>query len=193
MRQIILLFIVIGFFSSCKKNDTNKSFTLPPKTQTGKHTFGFLLNSNVWTNYRQRCTFYGCSDNLVGFYYSDGDVSVSADRVLFKSGLRNSDESISFSFPTHFTGSKTYSTLNGDSIEVGYRYSDTTHLTKYYVLSATNPVFNITITKIDALNKILSGEFSGKLFRRINLSFPPVVSQTDSINVTEGRFDIKLK
>ena len=185
---ILLCFPIL----SCKKEYKETVFTLPQKTQSGLHTFGFLLNAEVWVNYGQVCTFYGCTDNLKGRYYpSDGDISISADKVLYERGVRDIHEGFGFSLSTNFRGIGTYSTATNDTLEVAYSYSNVGQPEIYYRLSRLNPEFVVRITKIDQLNKILSGEFSGKLFKRD--LFANTISTTDSIMINEGRFDIKIK
>jgi hypothetical protein len=166
MRTYFTLLLLTFFISSCTKDDTGVALSLPAKTQSGQHTFGFLLNSSVWTNYGQVCFLVsGCRDNLTGYYYpNDGDIHIAADKVLYKNGSWNTIENMDLSLKTNFGGLRTYSTLTNDTIGVVYRFSENGQTEKTYRLPTVNPVFNITLTKIDASNKILSGEFSGKLF-----------------------------
>ena len=190
MPLIVMLFVI----SSCKKDDTNITFSLPAKTQSGQNTFGFLLNKSIWTNYGQVCFPFagGCRENLRGTYYpSDGDIHISADRVLYKNNSWDTKESLDLYLTTNFQGAATYSTLTNDKIGIAYFFSEKGQPDKTYLLPLTNPAFNIVITKIDTLAKIMSGEFSGKLFRRISdMTF--ATSGTDSLIFTDGRFDIKL-
>jgi hypothetical protein len=180
---------------SCKKDDTMVTHLLPAKTQSGQNTFGFLLNSSVWTNYGQVCFPFagGCQENLTGTYYaSDGDIHISADKVLYKNNSWNTKEKIDLNLTTNFQGTRTYSTLTNDIIGIGYWLSERGQSDKTYLLSHINPTFNIIITKIDTVTKIMCGEFSGKLFKRISdTSF--ATSTIDSIILNSGRFDIKLK
>lgn len=193
-RQVLFLALTL-LLSSCIKDDSGLSLVLPAKTQSGQHTFGFLLNTGVWTNYGKVCFPFagGCRENLNGRYYpSDGDISITADKVLYKNNVWNTQENFGLSLSTNFRGARTYSTLTNDTIGVAYSFSEIQQPDKTYFLSASNPVFTIVITKIDLVSKTMSGEFSGKLFRRISEeSF--VTSTTDSIVISDGRFDIKFK
>jgi len=45
---VIILLVLSSIFATCKKNPTDSN-GLPPATQEGKNTFGFLLNGQVWT------------------------------------------------------------------------------------------------------------------------------------------------
>ena len=196
MRKYGCLFLSLTvLIISCKKDDTGVTLSLPAKTQSGQQTFGFRLNSAVWTNFGKVCFPFagGCRENLNGRYYpSDGDISITADKVLYKNNVWNTQENIELNLSTNFRRARTYSTLTNDTIGVAYSFSEIRQPDKTYFLSASNPVFTIVITKIDPLSKTMSGEFSGKLFRRISEeSF--ATSTTDSIVISDGRFDIRLK
>lgn len=187
----ILISIVLV---SCKKDDTSVIFVLPSKTQTGQNTFGFLLNSQVWTNYGQVCFPFagGCRENLTGVYYTnDGNIQIRADKVLYKSGQWDTNENLDLTLTTNFRGTETYSTLTNDTIGIGYWFSAQGQPKRTYLLSRTHPSFNIIITKFDTTNKILSGEFSGKLFRRLS-DTSIATSTTDSLLISNGRFDLRL-
>ena len=190
---LIFLLITINFYS-CKKDDSGIIFLLPPKTQTGQNTLGFMLGISVWTNYGIVCFPFagGCSDNIKAYYYNDGDITVQADRVLYKNGSRNTTETIDLYLTTNFRGLVNYSTSTNDTIGVFYSLSEINKPEKNYVLSVTNPNFAIRLTKIDTTNKILSGEFFGTLFNKA-LDTTNAISMTDSITIKDGRFDIKMK
>ena len=179
---------------SCRKDDTGVVLTLPARTQTGQHSFGFLLNSEVWTNYGKVCFLTtGCRENLDGIYYTnDGDVHLRADKVLYKNNSFSSEENIDLYLSTGFRGTGSYSITNGDTIMAAYRHTVQGQPDVTYLLSSQNPSFTITLDRIDPANKILSGTFSGKLFKQVNSS-STATSTTDSLVITDGRFDIKVK
>jgi len=193
VNRYLILFLISLLIISCKKDDTGVQFSMPDKTQTGRNTFGCLLNNAVWINYGQVCFLFagGCRENLRGrFYENDGDILVDADRVLYKDNSWNTSENIGINLSTGFRGTREYNTLNHDSIIVGYTFSEKLKSPQSYLLSQTHPDFSVNITRIDTVQNILSGGFSGVLFRRISdTSF--AVSQTDSIIIKDGRFDIK--
>lgn len=186
--------IIIFCFCSCIKDDTKVTFTLPAETQSGKNTFGCLLNSTVCMNYGRECFLFAapCRDNLIGYYYRrDGFVSISADMVLYKHGGLVSATNFDINFNTRFKGVGTYSFSTNDTIDVAYIYNKSTGIDSMYTVSQIKPQFSVTITKLDTVNNILSGEFSGKLFKRIDYT-NLTTSLTDSVNVNSGRFDIKM-
>jgi hypothetical protein len=85
MKKLLAIGIIIISLTSCRKDATEAAFALPQTTQTGQNTFGFLLNTSVWTNYGQVCFPFagGCRDNLSGiFYKNDGDILINTDRVI---------------------------------------------------------------------------------------------------------------
>ncbi len=196
MKTYLTLFaLIIISLISCIKDDTGIVLSLPSKTQSGQNTFGFLLNSFVWTNYGKVCFPFagGCGENLSGMYYTnDGDIHIRADKVFYKNGSWNTIENFDLTLSTNFRGTETYNTLSNDTIGIGYWLSERGQAKKTYLLSQINPTFTITMTKIDTTLKILSGEFAGKLFSRLSdTSF--ATSPTDSIIISEGRFDIKFE
>ena len=191
------IYVLLFLFSliSCKKIDSGVGLTLPIKTQTGQNTFGFLLDSNVWINRGTICSLFpggSCSGNLKGEYYSTyGEIHIAADQIFYKNDSLNTIENFDI-FLTNFNAPRIYNTLLNDSIIVLYKYSKPGKTSIRYFLSKTNPSFSITITKLDSLNKVVSGEFSGKLFKILNdTSF--ITSTTDSILLKDGRFDIKME
>jgi hypothetical protein len=195
MKKLLAIGIIIISLTSCRKDATEAAFALPQTTQTGQNTFGFLLNTSVWTNYGQVCFPFagGCRDNLSGiFYKNDGDILINTDRVIYKNGNLVSSESIEIYLRTKFSGVRTYSTLTNDTISIAYFYNKRSSPDSMYVLPKTNPGFRVKITKLDTVSNIMSGEFSGTVFKRIDYT-NFATSLTDSININDGRFDIKLK
>ena len=194
IKYVCLFFSLTLLINSCKKDDTGVTFSLPAKTQSGQNTFGFRLNSTIWTNFGKVCFPFagGCRENLFGIYYSnDGDIQITADKVIYKNNARDTEESIDLNLSTNSRGARTYSTLTNDSIGVTYSLSEAGQPDKTYLLSESNPIFTLVITRIDPVAKIMSGEFSGKLFRRIS-DASVATSTTDSIVVNDGRFDVKF-
>jgi hypothetical protein len=168
-------------------------FTLPAKTQTGQNTFGVNLNSSVWTLYGQYCIFpSGCGDNPSGIYYSTnkGSLLLTVDRVLKDKSKVATSETFNFSFDSNFNSSGIY------DVKLTENYSNITlrdNLTeKTYSCIPDRPTIVLNVTKLDTTNKIFSGEFSGTLFS-IGKGSLSELNLSDSIVLTDGRFDIKLK
>lgn len=193
MKQFTSILLLALFCTACFKDnaDEYQQLELPAKTQSGLHTFGFLLNDKVWVNFGQRCTIVPsqCRENLSGiFYESDGDIQIRADRVLRDNNQFVSNASIDINLKTDFRGEGTYGTVLNDRITASYLIS----VDSSYILPENNPNFIVNITRLDLDAKILSGEFSGTLFFRDDLSNQST-SATDSIRIENGRFDILLK
>jgi hypothetical protein len=189
MRKLaLLLTLLAATYVSCRKDDSDVVLTLPAATQTGAQTFGFLVNGVVWINYGQLCQPNGgsCRDNLEGMYFpSDGGITLRADQVIYKDGVSQT-QYVELELLTGFGGEKTYSTVVGDHITAlllpvndlaGYATAD------------VNPNFTVTITRLDTNAGIISGVFSGSLFRRLTTGTSPI----DSVSITEGRFDVRYK
>jgi len=188
LRSVKSFFIVMLLsLTSCRKDDSLVVFQLPPATQLGRNTFGFLKDGNVWTNYGEVCFTFGCQPNLQGYYFkSDGSVLVRADRVLYRKGDRFS-ESIYLEWPTNYEGIRTYSTTAGDLISASYYPEDDE--SQSYIVADSLPNFTVRLIRLDTTNKIISGTFYGTLFKRTNNGL--ITSRTDSVRITEGRFDVR--
>jgi hypothetical protein len=193
MKQLTSILFLMLFCTACTKDnlDEYENLELPEITQSGQHTFGFLLNDDVWVNFGERCSVVPaqCRENLKGFFFeSDGDIQISADRVLRDNNQFVSSTSLIIYLKTDFRGLGSYSTALGDLLNVNYLVTEDS----IYILPENNPNFVVNITRLDLDAKILSGEFSGTLFHRDNLSNQST-SPTDSIRIEDGRFDIRLK
>lgn len=187
MSRVIVIAVFAVVALSCRKDDSDVVLTLPAETQAGANTFGFRLDGVVWTNFGQVCQPNGgtCRDNLVGTYFpGDGGIAIEADQVIYKDGVAQTQH-FQLDLSTGFGGEKTYKTTDGDYITVillpvndpvGYATADMA------------PDFTVTITRLDVNAGIISGTFSGKLFRVTSAG----TSTTDFVAVTEGRFDLKL-
>jgi hypothetical protein len=187
MRIFVFLSIVSLF--GCKKSQIENN-TLPPETQTGANTFGTVIRNQVWTTNGRYCyNQYGnCRENPLANYYNydtpnNGALRLSADRVIYKGLTKTSSESFEISFYRNFTGTGIYHLKNVDTL-FNVQYSDNMN-NKFYQLLNERETFELNVIKFDTVAKIISGKFSGKLFNESELN--------DSINITNGRFDIKLK
>ena len=198
--RLILIIIATFVLSSCRKNDLAIHFTLPPETESGQITLGFILDSQVWRNYGQVCFPFanGCHDNLTVSYLStnNGMIILNADRVLLDNGALVSSQSIGFSladsngvnstgvYPVRYYQNSSYSS------SVGFWFNDSTPR-KIYGNVQNRITFFITVTRLDTISHVFSGKFYGTLFNISKGSLFPDL--TDSIVISEGRFDTKLK
>ena len=174
----LLSFLFFSFLLlQCKKKDNPEPIDqLPPATQTGANTFGCLLNGQAWTpkgnngnsNYRLSYdpTYDGGTFDLRTYRYpNEGEEPQYL--ILYSNNLST-------------TG--TYSFKN--KIRSRVRFSD--HKTNCNIASydslSTYSSSNLTVTKLDLNQGIISGTFEFILAK----------PGCDTIKVTNGRFDKKL-
>jgi hypothetical protein len=199
MKQYLIFLAIVSSLASCKKkllypDDLTTKFTLPPVTQSGQNTFGFVIDSIVWVNYGQDVENPELPNLKATYLSGDSSVNLIVNRILMNNGAIASNQSFSFTlindiFETpgnYFIGSKTY----GNSNSVGFFNNDIMSQKIYGVISS-RPTFLISVSKFDTVNHIFSGQFSGTLFNVSNGSYYPNLN--DSIVITQGRFDTKLQ
>lgn len=176
MKAITIGFFVIIFFSfsNCKKKVDSDG--LPPATQEGKNTLGFLLNGKPWTPQGSRFT----SSNLT---------------IDFDAGFNNGIFNIvAYNFtksPLEQFGLGLRDSLNFLQIPVTLPLSRYSLFSLGYnngVCDYFNQISNVTssgsleISKLDRTNRIIAGTFNATLAR----------ANCDTIRITEGRFDMKF-
>ena len=194
MKKITLLvpfaFMVIVIVS-CRKEDTTNQLGLPEKTQTGNQTLGFLSNESIWTNSGQYCdqSSGACRQNIHAYYYPGNTiVLICADKnTTTKSNERKIE---AFTLVVDVTQKGTLTFQNGNLQDANMFIVEGKDKYAYYP-SLIEPDFRATVSKFDTLNKIISGEFSGKLYKQ-NVSGTAGISAPDSLIIKEGRFDIKI-
>ncbi|ULQ57125.1 DUF5025 domain-containing protein [Flavihumibacter rivuli] len=180
--RFTILFLMLPFLS-CRKEKA-PDLTLPPATETGQNTLGFLLDGKVWTNYGKRCTIAGCKDNKVTAYLykqpnGDFDFGVSADYTVTSD---TTDQSFYIS-TTNITTTGTYqidNNLGRGMAFIGSRYNQ---WYREYKNNLPNKC-TLTITRFDTINNVVAGTFAGILYNPNNLN--------DSIRIQDGRFDAQL-
>lgn len=174
----ILLFIVSLLSFSCKKEIS----ALPPATQTGANTFGCKVDGQLWGP-----SGFGIAGaaKLEANYYDGRTIIINA-RNLSSSPTESE-------FEIHLMNVVTPGTyfLNTTT----QKYPNHTGNYAYYVVRKYIPLNEwittsqytgqVEITKTDTVNRIVSGIFQ---FQAINLYNSP-----QPVNVTEGRFDIKIE
>lgn len=172
LSLIVIFLLIITSSSNCKKGSLFGD-KLPPATQEGKNTCGFLVNGKVWVpsgdngypnlscDYDE--TFMGGAFNINGYRYENGannsiSFVVASDNIqttgLYKLNLRG---------------------------RVG-RYINSVTLCSYE-WSDTIPSHNafLNITKLDKQKRIVSGTFE----------FAQMKQGCEEVRITQGRFDMK--
>lgn len=184
MKRLMLILTAIVTYSllasnQCKKNkpDGDDSHGLPPATQEGKNTLGFLLNGEPWTPSGSSGVTNLSIDLDEGF--KNGIMGIVAyrtksasDKTQFILGIHDSLKLKSAPFKLTIykksIGALSYSTED----ECSLNHYDTTIYEDG----------NITITKFDRGNRIVAGTFEGVLYKELC---------GDTIRITSGRFDMK--
>ena len=180
MKQTLILLIGIATLnligcSSCKKN-TVDSNGLPAATQTGANTFGFLLNGQPWTPQGNNGTANLSHD--VDFGYKNGIFNIAAYRIV--TNANRQDISIGVSDSLNFMNIPITLQLTQKSL-FGIYFSNN----NCDFFSTDSIVYDqgfLTITKLDRINRIISGNFNVTLFQK----------GCDTVKISDGRFDMKF-
>ncbi len=173
-KSILFFFFLLISCMGCKcKEAISPEDKLPPATQSGANTFGFLLNREVWLPNRA----FG-SKNISWYYdteFAGGDLNVSAYRYL--SDLDK--QSIAVGMVNLKTiGNYTISNESDAAIRF-FSLKDSCELSS--LDSLTYCAGELAITRLDTLNGVISGTFWATLYDP---------SCKDTIKITEGRFDL---
>lgn len=181
--KLTSLVLTIGLItltaSECKKPkpDSNSDNGLPPATQTGQGIFSCKVNGKPWISRK------GLGN--IG-------TTVLKDTLGIHGSLRNNDNSIEDIWINLLSIFKFDKNV--------YQLNDTLKAYAVYQVIGNNRCINnnpgygrggrkkgtdglMTFTKIDTINKIISGTFS----------FIVLTDYCDTLNVTDGRFDLKYK
>lgn len=169
----LLFLLILSSSTNCKKN--NPESGLPPATQEGKNTCGFLLNGKVWLprgdngyanlvcDYDE--TFIGGAFNITGYRYEPNK------RSFF--GVTGRDITNTGIYKLNISPDK-----KGDiSIDANSKYC-------IYEWYDTIPNHNayLNITKLDKVKRIVSGTFE----------FALIKPGCEEVRITQGRFDMKF-
>lgn len=166
-----------GLFGNSDKNNNDKNQneepTLPPATQSGKGTFGCKVNGEVWVPEAPPLTKEIHAD------YFEGVFTLQANRKLKEYGWQSS---IIIYIDSGFMGNKKYNLSSRFSKKYAI-YRDIDDNCEYYTDSFH--AGKLKVTHFDSSKRIVSGRFH----------FTAVIKRgecdSDTIRVTEGRFDIK--
>lgn len=182
IKSSLFLFIVLILCCfSCHKHKLLESNGLPPATQGGKNTMGFLLNGKPWLP----AGYDGGTANLTFDYepnFKNGGFDIAAYQRI---NGRNYDESFGFGISDSLNYMSIPITLPlGQKTLFGLRFSNGTNCEYFSTDSGTYDSGSLTITKLDATPNrvIISGKFNATLYK----------PGCDTIHITEGRFDMSL-
>ena len=186
MKTTILI-LATFFLIACSKNDDGPKFSLPPATQTGENTFGCLIDGQ-----------------LLIPRDGSGSFNVHDIGMIFWDGIGNFYEIDVHDFASEKTASINLHIMGLDSLGEGQYIVNESNCYDGIDSPNTNNIFCrvwdyedniyesycsfensgvIHITKFDLEKRIVSGTFHCKV---VSYDDP-----TDTIEITEGRFDIK--
>lgn len=184
--NLIVLTLITGLFllssMKCRKDQVPPKQPvvekLPPATQEGKNTCGFLVNGKVWL---PKGRVGNGEPNLKWWYdplYHNGTFNINGFRYDTTEGTRFSDFVVaidSFSSP----GIYRLNVIPGRVAEYGNLNRSCVY---YKVDTIRNHDSYVNITKFDQQNHIIAGTFEFTLAK----------PGCDTVRITEGRFDIKF-
>lgn len=166
MKKLTYIFLSVLLTSGSCENDPspNELAKLPPATQTGKNTFGCLVNGKAWVT--------RTSIDVTSFYQS-GALQISAG--INESGR---DQGISLILLNSVFQGVSYDLTSDPQNQSGFSWIKSPMICFYGAEDTLTG--DLTITKLDQANLIVAGVFE----------FTTVVAGCDTIRVTAGRFDL---
>ena len=190
LRNTILVLFITA--CGCTKDNGTQEDVLPPITQTGANTFGFVYDGVVFTPTDSNSRGFGIDSGptsglLVLGYYIDTEHYSNGIEVTRYTNIKNAKRVFIYLYKLSTIGVSKY-VLNDYSVREGYKkpYNNymwiyakspsTGELNMYYSYENSG---EIIITR-ESENGV-SGTFSGKL---------KSADGNEMVEVTEGRFDI---
>lgn len=174
----IALIILTGC-SSCKKNANpppDNAYDLPNATQTGANIFACRINGKNFITDNSKIKPGGYP------YYVGG--GFASDTLYFAGQSNNSAAlwSLYFNVPKNAKEGNTYNIdgTNANSILITDSVNCQGIIFNIYKFPSIKG--DLVINRLDKVNKIMSGTF--------NCTIPITVLNCDTLNITDGRFDI---
>lgn len=168
----LLFLLIVTTGSNCKKNIFGEE--LPPATQEGKNTCGFLVNGKVWVPTKNS------TDELSSYYdptYNGGTFQINATK--YNEG--NNSGFTSFVVAASNVTRTGYHRLNVNPDAIG-KFANSIN---YCFMSWDDTIPNhnafLNITKFDLQNRIISGAFEFALAK----------PGCETVRIAQGRFDMK--
>ena len=179
----LLYACLLTLFAGCSKcnkvvePDKTSTASLPAATQTGAGTFGCMLNGQAWLPVKDNTPFARANPNLTyDATWQGGTLAVNGEIYADK----RSKESIGI-LSKNINSIGEYSITSKDYTNSDYRrfmyYSEQE---EFWTDDTPNSIGKLTITKLDQVNRIIAGTFSFT-----------ITKNGKTINVTDGRFDMK--
>jgi len=177
---LTFLFFILFSFASCRKHKPiNLIDQLPPATQTGANTFGCLINGQAFLPKGPslgpilQCAYqYLNTDYSKGFFFQLSASHKNNTTDVLAVGIFT--DSLSINIGNFVLGNN----QKGYTCALYSRFNNAGNVKLY---TSDNLPGQLTITKFDEYNQIVSGTFW----------FSVVKSPGDTIKVTDGRFDMQ--
>jgi hypothetical protein len=176
MKKLLLAFSVLLCLVSCKKEITE----LPPETQTGANTFGAKVNGSLFAP--QGFGSLPADDILEVRRLPSKDVIINARNFASSPNEKEFELRIKAVTAVGVYPLNVTTTQGTSAASYGYYIKRNVTPQNEWITSATY-TGSVTITKLDTVNRIVSGTFA---FNALNLYNAP-----EPLSVTEGRFDVK--
>ena len=151
IQKLTLVALSLLFLSASTCIDQDDEDKLPPETQSGHNTFGCLVNGKVWL---PKSAPFSCVGTLA---------HLNEDYThLIIGGNQCNSQSISFFIKnTSIETGSVFNLVSDENSMAHFEYNCSTGSHCYYQSYNDNPG-ELTITKFDTVNKIVSGRFSFK-------------------------------
>lgn len=175
--KILLLTVLILGCCQCRKSKA--TLALPPITQEGKNTVGFILNGEVWVAFAE-CGLFGDPCKEISARY--GLPLTEANAISFQFSRERQHKSSSLSISSANNGTITTVGNKTDSLSVVFRGENSIGNSGLYLGPMAGSQFIVTF--FDRQNQIISGSFELRLGE-----------STGNGNITilkSGRFDLKF-
>ena len=178
VRTVAFVWLISTSVNCSKKEESPQPLSLPPETTNGAMTFGCKINGEIFTN-SPGSTLSANYENRVtgpdkGWFFSTS-VSVSGNR-----------------YTSVEIGTDSLQLLQGANYQISALDPDGGNAYGIYFIDKTTgfELFNaapqgsgnLFITKLDEVNKIISGTFSFTCYNNLGIL---------AATITEGRFDVR--
>lgn len=179
MKKLTYSLVIISFFtfSKCEKEKIDNN-GLPPATQQGKNTLGFLLNGQAWTPQGNNGTGNLSIDFDQGF--NNGILGIVAYRTL--SASEKTQFILGIVDSLNFKSAPFTLLIKKKSIG-GLSFSTKSYCDILHTDTIIYETGKINISILDRANRIVAGTFEGVLFKQ---------NCGDTLKITQGRFDMKF-
>lgn len=191
--KTIILFLLLTLASCSKDSETSKdkTFALPPETQTGANTFGVTINGKVYIPRDPTGVNWGGQQGKGMVWWGDYTLN---DHLYKELVVVDGASSVGFKIVLHIqnldqngVGQYVLKQSNFqnqiDSVpetHIFFKIWDS-NIKNYAYYGSVEGQGVINITRFDTVNYITSGNFSGKFVRYDN--------PNEFIQITDGRFD----